>query len=235
MDEVKEGAVLEAGTVSQEESQTKVEKEPLTEAKVAQMLVEAREADKKHFQSLADTVIAKANREARDARTKAGAAEASRVAMKQQLLKTNPQAKQALDFADAQARLQYYDSKEAEDTFSNQFYGNLKEDIVNRGIDPTDKRIDWGEDAKDTFETQKRVLASVAKIQKDDEVSDRRKFEQRMEDKFAQLSKDAGIDSVRTDISGGAGYGTGGLKEVLGMAKNTREAKQRLDEFIKGA
>lgn len=235
MAEEQKGAVSEAGAVSQEEP--KVEEKPLTEASVAELV--AREVAKAsdHFQSIADKTIAIANKEARDARRKVEATEASSQAMKQQFLRLNPRAKQQLDLASSQARLQYYDSKEREEAqrreqeaFTSQFYGNLKEDIVNRGIDPADKRIDWAEGVN-AFEAQKRVLASVAKIEKEDKVGWQKGLEQSIKDQFANLSKQAGLDSVASTVS--KPTNTSGLEDIVG-GKNPREAKLALDKFIKG-
>ena len=243
LEEEKAGAVSEAEAVSQPEGSQEIEKkpEPLTEAKVAEMLATEVEKVKTHFQSVSDKAIANANREARDARKKSGAAEAGRLAMKETLIKQNPRAKQSLDLADSQARLNYYDNqakedevKRGEEAHAQQFYGTLREDIKSRGINPDDKRIDWAE-GEDSYTAMKKVLTSVAKIQKEDEATSRTKFEQQMDDKFAQLRKDAGLDSADTTAQSSKDYGTGGLNEVLGGAKDTREAHQKLQEFIKGA
>ena len=242
MDDEKKGTSSETGDASQKEgSQEKKEQKPeLTEAKVAEMLATEVEKITTHFQSVSDKAIATANREARDARKKVGAAEASRVAMRETFIKQNPKAKQSIDLADSQARLNYYDTQAREDetrrgeeAHAQQFYGTLRDDIKSRGIDPDDKRIDWAE-GDNSYTAMKKVLSSVAKIEKDEKATWQTKMEQTMNDKFTQLRKDAGLDSADTTTSSGAGYGAGGLKDVIGGAKDTREAHQKLQEFIKG-
>ena len=98
-----------------------------------------------------------------------------------------------------------YQSKEQEDaqrqqmeTFVQTFNSQMNQFITDAGIDPADKRIDWGKDAKDYFEVQQRVLSSVNKIQKENTKAADEKRSQDLKDLEAKLRKDLGLDSVDT-------------------------------------
>ena len=71
------------------------------------------------------------------------------------------------------------------------------------GVDPNDKRIDWGSDAKDYFDAEGRISASVAKILKEDVETQANRIKQEAADKIAKANE--AVDSVETSASGGAG------------------------------
>jgi len=100
--------------------------------------------------------------------------------------------------AQYQTREQEEDAKRQYDEFHQTFNAQMEEFITDLGIDPTDKRIDWGKDAKDPFEMQKRIHSSATKILKENKKAEDEKRSQDIKDLEAKLRKDLGLDSVDT-------------------------------------
>jgi len=149
--------------------------QPLTEAKVAQMITEAtakavkeaKELGKRELQSAQDrnrVELTKASRRAQIAETVLGTARQG----------LDPEVAKELELAEYRAKEQGRVTVEQEEELARQqtefhekFQTNLNQFITNLGVDPKDERIDWAADAKDYLEAQQRILASAALIQKE--------------------------------------------------------------------
>jgi hypothetical protein len=165
----------------------------------------------------------------------------------------DPDTLQKIELAELRAKDASYKTAEQEEQsrqqmndFVQTFNSQLNQFIVDSGIDPNDKRIDWGADAKDYFEVQRRVLASVNTIRKENvtmetENRDKEKkdLEAKFEAKFVQMRKDLGLDSVDTSTPVGGGtnedkwladYGDG----KYNSAADHKKAKELLGKIKQG-
>ena len=197
----KEGAVSE-GAVSVPE---KGVEQPLTEERVAQLIADAVKGKsgeiERHFQSVSDKRVAQAEFRARQA-------EARHAAMASTLKGMRPEQVDKLRLADLDARDRFNAALEEEErqrqavtTFDQSFNESITEHIKSLDIDPTDKRIDWAKDSSDYVEKQRRILASTAKISKENLPKKMSEIEKGIE---ARLRKELGLDSVDTGASSGA-------------------------------
>ena len=188
----------------------------------------------RHWQSVKDREVKAVSQEAAKHRKRAEDRDLILESMR-----NDPVVKQRLPYYENMAAANAYRAQQnqsGEEEAKREFFEITKERLGDMGIDLNDGRIDWAEDATDIRRANDRILKSAAKIIKEDkgklEENILKRVREEMKDSEANLRREAGIDSVDNTTSGG--YGTGSLKSVLGGAKNAREAKQRLDEFIKG-
>ena len=100
--------------------------------------------------------------------------------------------------AQHQTREQQEEAKRQYDEFHQTFNAQMTEFITDAGIDPADKRIDWGKDARDPMEMQHKIHTSVTKILKENKKTEDEKRSQDLKDLEAKLRKDLGLDSVDT-------------------------------------
>ena len=87
---------------------------------------------------------------------------------------------------------------EQQHKFHESFTSQINQFITGMGVDPGDKKIDWGEDAPNYLVKQQRILDSVAKIQKANLKDVEEKQSQVIKDVEAKIRKDLGLDSVDT-------------------------------------
>jgi len=87
--------------------------------------------------------------------------------------------------------------------FNQKFDEQMGQFITNMGIDVNDKRLDKGADAKDYWEKQQRILASVSKIQKENQKDAEEKLTQQQKDFEAKIRKDLGLDTEDTSTPTG--------------------------------
>jgi len=186
--------------------------QPLTRAMVKELISEAVEPFKRQAQSASDR--------AQDAQDRARLAEETLAGIEG----LDPD---ATELATLRARDKHYQARNVQerqrqqmDVFAKNFRANMNQFITEMGIDPNEKGIDWGDDAKDYLTKQQRILASVGKIQKESGKASEEKLKQDQKDFEAKIRKDLGLDSVDTSASLGAGgsdaeflkkFGTGEL------------------------
>jgi hypothetical protein len=113
------------------------------------------------------------------------------------LLATRFQANQVLQRQQAQQDQQAEITQRAWDNWTS----NMADSIHDLGIDPDDKRIDWGDTSEDIGTKQRRILAEVAKIQKEDKALLKKKAEEEVEAKYR---KDNELDLVPPTTLGSA-------------------------------
>ena len=172
----------------------------------AELLAEVEKA-KSHFQGVKDREVGTAKREAGNYRKRAEQLESIIEPLRQ-----NPAFRATLAQAEqsAYARIgQQRERQEAEEQAKQEFFETLEDHVSELGIDRADTRIDWGRDAREIKEANKRFHKSLAKIQKEDSTSLEEKILKRIrseqEDEKARQRREDGIDSVDTTVSGGAG------------------------------
>ncbi len=88
--------------------------------------------------------------------------------------------------------------------FDQQFKETHTELATDLGVDPNDKRIDWGENEPDYLKRLKIIQKSVAKVAKENQKASEEKTQKTLKDEMAKMRKDLGIDSVDTSNPVGA-------------------------------
>ena len=202
-------AVVSEGTPAPTEAapvtEAAPETQPLTQESVAQMvqaeLAKATEAAKREIQSIKDKARAEVDQHLR----KSQLAEATLNQVRSKLKDADPAFAEQLEVEELRVRDRAYRSQEQElaayqqqAQFDQQFKQNLSQFVSGLGVNPEDKRVDWGEDAANYLEKQNRILASVVKIQQDESKVAATKRSQEFKELEMKLRKDLGLDSVDT-------------------------------------
>jgi len=190
-----------------DETSTPKPTEPDKLAELEKRLMATLEEKERHWQSVKDREVKSAKREAGDYRRRA---EQSETILES--LRNNPNMRVPLATAEQSARAMMYTQQEraqAEEQAKQEFFDTLEDHVNELGIDRADQRIDWGRDAKDIKEANRRFHKSLAKIQKEDSssIEERilKKIRSEQEEEKARQRQEDGIDSVDTTVSGGAG------------------------------
>jgi len=148
----------------------------------------------KHWQSVKDREVKKASSEARDARLKAQEYETIL-----SNLKRNPQVANQLQYLQSNAELERYRAMEKEkqvESEKNEFIASHMKYAEELGVDPNDKDIDWAVDAKGPTEASKRILTSIAKVQKKQIANREKELEGKLKEMEQRMRKELGFDSI---------------------------------------
>ena len=207
-------------TKTPEKVEVKVEPQPLTEQKVADMIAEAtakavreaKELGKRELQSQQDRNKAELARLERRAQLSEGQSSAALT----HLRSTNPEVAKEFELAQLRAERDGRTTLEQEEglakqqaEFHEKFHTNLNQFITNLGVDPKDKRIDWAEDSQDYLEAQQRILASAAVIQKENIQTIQSSLETRLKALEAKAREETNeANSVETTTSQGVVAGS---------------------------
>lgn len=196
---------VQSDVVSEETTPPEAEVQPLTEARIKEIIAQATEEGKREIQSVKD----KARAEIEAALGRATLAEDTLAGFETGLKEIDPD---ATELAKYKARDRAHQAREAQErqrqqgaTFRKAFYESETQSIIDFGVDPNDKRIDWGEDAPDPIVARRRISASVALIHKETAKGAEDKLTQRQQEFEAKTRKDLGLDSVDTSASVGVG------------------------------
>jgi len=209
--DVQPDAVSQVGTESITPAEVKSEaeqKQPSTEDIITQRISEATksfteqvEAAKRDLQSAKD----KARAEVESAHQRARIAEETLTGFRGRVGELDPDVAKDIRLAEYESReraMQSVSQNEAmvaqQRDFDKSFTSQISQFIVGLGVDASDKKIDWGEDAPNYLVKQQRILDSVAKIQKANSKAAEEKQSQIIKDVEAKIRKDLGLDSVDT-------------------------------------
>ena len=182
------------------------------QAEVAKAVAKETELARREIQSVKD----RSTREVEQALRRTRLAESTQSAMRSSLKDLDPDIAKEMELTQLRAKEQGRVALDQEERiarqqteFHNQFQSNLTQFITGLGLDPADKRIDWGNDAKNYLEAQERILNSVSKIQKENIQTAQSGLEKRLKDLEAKMNQ-ANIEanSVNTAASGGAATGS---------------------------
>lgn len=204
-----------------EPAQTQPSAEEILKQKIDEAIAPLKsevEKAKREIQSTKDRALAEAER-ARKALQRAQWAESTIEGIRQNVGDLDPDVQAKIELAELRAKDKSYQTAEQEEqsrqqmnAFIQTFNSQMNQFITDAGIDPNDKRIDWGQDAKDYFDVQRRILASVntirrenVKMEQDNRVKEIKDLEAKFEAKYAQTRKDLGLDSVDTSTPVGGG------------------------------
>ena len=189
--------------------------QPLTKEAVQQLIAEetqkaiekGRDLGRRELQSIKDREVAEIKRRADIAEKRARAYETS-------FTDLDEDTRSRVEQQRTRGELDYYKSREQEEEIRRQqeayferLNQSLKGEVTALGIDPSDTRIDYAQDAKDYFEGRKRFSESLAKIVKTErdnlEKTALQKAEERNKQLEADLRKKYGLDSQDTAASAG--------------------------------
>jgi len=190
------------------ETEQQPQPQPLTEERIKQIVAEATtvatEVAKREIQSVKD----KARQEVEDAQARTGFAEDALAGLGKD---ADPE---AVELAKLRASDTYHRKmgaaqaqRQQAETFDKGFQENMTQFITQVGVDPNDKRIDWGADARTYLDKQQRILTSVGKIQQENQTSIQKTLQdnvtQQIKDAEVRIRKDAGLDTEETGVSPG--------------------------------
>ena len=184
----------------------------LVEQKVAEAIARSTEAAKREIQSTKDRATAEVNAALR----RASLAESTLGEARTHLQDVDPEVAKEMELVELRSREKGRKAMEQEEAmrqqqiaFHEQFHSNLTQFITGLGVDPSDKRIDWGSDSPNYLEAQRRVLDSVSKIQKENIQTMQSGLEKRLKDLEAKVGQ-ANIEanSVATTTSPGVVAGS---------------------------
>lgn len=187
------------------------EPQPLTEEKVQQMIAESSQlAEQQGEEKGRRWMQSKKNGEVTDALRRAKLAEDELAGVSAGLGDLDDDAKARLELARYRSRDQHYQKWEQEEAQRRQFRetydafnANMNQFIAEVGLDPNDKRIDWGDESEPLLAKQQRILGVVGKLQKEKEKESKDSVSQQVKDAEAKIRKDLGLDSVDTSASAG--------------------------------
>lgn len=203
---VQPDATSEKGEALPEEAEKQPQQQSLEEQikQLTDKLAEETNLSKREIQSFKD----KALREIESAQARAGLAEDTLAGLEKD---ADPE---AAEIARLRARdVQYRkmgaitQQRQRTEAFDKSFQENMNQFITQMGVDPNDKRIDWGNDARDYLNKQQRILTSIGSIQQEDRGKEKRALEdsvtQQIKDAEVRIRKDAGLDTEETGVSPG--------------------------------
>ncbi len=237
--------VVSEGTTPKTEETVKVEPAKVSpEDAIAQKISEATksfaeqvEASKRELQSVKDKHKAELERAQREAQIH----KETFNTFKSNLGELDPEMSKNLELAELRSKDKASQvatqneqiAKQRQEAF-DRFNSNITQFITESGIDPNDKRVDWGSDAQTLLDKQNRILASVAKIHKVNAKDSEEKQSKTLKDEIAKVRKELGLDSV--DTSNPVGVNLSSSKAELNKRYangeiSTREYEEGLKKF----
>ena len=248
---VVQDAVLEGTTLPEGEKPLEPSPEEkmatLIQQEVAKALATQTETAKREIQSVKDKAkdeVGRARTEAESAQRRAKLVEGTVGAVRKSFQESEPEVAKELELQELRARdagrltlEQEEQAKQAHTEWIDQFYASLTQHLSSLGIDEKDQRLDWGTDAKDAFDAQRRFLDSVAKIQKETQQTMEDGFEKRLKDIETRVSQvNVEANSVNTTTSQGvvAGSDAEFVKQFgSGELPMTKANVDRYDKIVK--
>lgn len=244
---------VQAEDVSKETPSTEAEsptEQPFTEAqeaKLQEMVAGAAELARKsgyeqgsrEMQGTKDREVASQSRRAQDA-------EGALQAYKRQIGELDPDKAKDLRLSELEARdrqstQRQYDEEvrvQYEKTLSD-FNAATTDMLTGLGIDPSDKRIEWGEPSESLTAKYQRISKKAIEILNADSDKKSEKEKQKAEDLVAQERKEQGLDSPDTGTGSTVPSMTMPTDEDVRAAGNDptklAEVRKRMDDFWKEA
>ena len=170
------------------------------EARMQQLMTEAKETGRREMQAIKDREVTDANRRAR-------LAESDSTAYRTSFADLDEESRNKAELARLQSREVISGQAEQAESYRQQLKDSLVSSLEVLGIDPNDRRIDWAENETSLFAGRSKFDASVARILREDRKVSEDKQSQTFKDMEAKMRKDLGLDSVVTDISAGTSSG----------------------------
>jgi hypothetical protein len=204
--------VSEGATPTVAPEVTVAQPQPLTEEvinkRISEAIASATEKATREIQSVKD----KSKAEIERAQNEAKLHRETFSTFKSTLGELEPEVANKLELAELKAKDRAFQSAQQSEQVAKQqqetlekFNSNMTQFITESGLDPTDKRVDWGSDAQTLLDKQAKILASVAKIHKANAKDSSEKQSQLIKDEIAKVRKELNLDSVDTSNSVGIG------------------------------
>jgi hypothetical protein len=204
--------VSEGATPTVAPEVTVAQPQPLTEEvinkRISEAIASATEKATREIQSVKD----KSKAEIERAQNEAKLHRETFSTFKSTLGELEPEVANKLELAELKAKDRAFQSAQQSEQVAKQqqetlekFNSNMTQFITESGLDPADKRVDWGSDAQTLLDKQAKILASVAKIHKANAKDSSEKQSQLIKDEIAKVRKELNLDSVDTSNSVGIG------------------------------
>uniref|UniRef100_A0A6M3JB86 Uncharacterized protein n=1 Tax=viral metagenome TaxID=1070528 RepID=A0A6M3JB86_9ZZZZ len=182
----------------------------LTEERVQQLIAEAtlkaveqgKTLGKREMQAIKDREVGEIKRKADLAERRAKSYETGFTDLDEDTRSRieTQKAKSELDFY--KSREQEEETKKQQEAYFERLNQSLKDEVTALGVDPSDKRIDYAEDAKDYFDGRKRFSESLSKIIKSEKENLEKSLLSKADERFKALETDFrkqhGLDSQDT-------------------------------------
>ncbi len=186
------------------------------EARMQQLMAEAKETGKREMQGIKDREVAEAQRRARFA-------EGESASYKSSFSNLDDETRKDLELAQLRSQVPQYQAfmrdeeqrKQAE-SYRQNLQGSLVEHVKALGIDPDDKRIDWAENETDFLVGRSKFDASMARILKEKQGEAEKKLKDDFKGLESQLRKDLGLDSETPAGIGGGSDSDADFKKGVG-------------------
>ena len=117
--------------------------------------------------------------------------------------------------------MQQEQQRAAYEQFAQSWHDTNAEILAEMGIDPTDKRLDWGEGG-DYLARLKKLMSSAVRVAKDNRNASATQATKEAAEKAAQAAKDAGLES---NVPGGPG-GLDDKAFMIAFAEGKRNSKE---------
>ncbi len=170
MDENIQSPEVVEGATTEPQAETAKEPKPLTLEDIEKIVSSKVEDAKRHFQSIADRDIKAARLEAKDYKKRAELAE-MKVQEINRLAAVKPEITQLMSRAAVETEARAFRERESYDRLQQireEFNNQMVETVKDFDIDPTDPRLDYAIDVDIPGVRNKRLMASISKIQKEE-------------------------------------------------------------------
>lgn len=206
-----------------------VEAQPLTEERIRQMIAEAtakvvepaKQLGRRELQSEQDRNKAELARMQRRART----GEETLATVRYRVRETDPDLADKLELEELRARDRgraTLEQEEATRAYQEEIVRRFQEDMTQHisdlGFDPNDPRIDWATDAPDLLTAHRKILASVAKMQKEKTKAADEAVDRKIGEAEGRIKKSLGYEEANS-VSAQSSAGISGDGIPLDMAK----------------
>ncbi len=192
---------VQAEEASTAEQTSTEETQPSISEQITKAMGEQMEVASRKFQSLTDTSLARIRREADSTARITEDAMAALDATSQEETEVAKPKRQVPFRSQLEVRRQ---QEEAAQKTVDAFESNIRQHIVDLGINPDDKEIEWGDrNNLNLTDRQGKILTSISKIQKNNVKLAEETRKQEFTALEAKLRKDLGLDKVDTTTSAG--------------------------------
>jgi len=192
--------------------------QPLTEERIAQLVKEQVELRtdiaKREIQSMKD----KARAEVENAQRRARFAETESASYKTSFANLDEETQKDVELAQLRGQKTYLQQMQEEEQRQSQhqamfedLYATLSQHAELLGIDPNDKRVEWGDTTEAPEEKNKRILLLLGKIQRENLQKEKDKLEKDVKEGFAQIRKEQGLDSGTETTTTPGGVSNSGI------------------------
>ncbi len=187
--------------------------QPLTEDRIKQLIAEATQKaieegkglGKREMQSIKDREVAEVSRKLR-------LTEMERDSLQSGLSEVDEETRTKVELSRYKMRDQFLQRQAQEETQKEalaktyeDFSNNMFQYLSDIGVDPKDKRIEWGENSESLLVKQQRILSQAGKIQKEVAKAEKDSVKTRLDAEIAKARKELGLDSVDNSQSLGSG------------------------------